>query len=59
MPKWMWDLLLMIFMQASPEIKKIVCQKLDELEAKAKETKNPFDDLLVKMAKGMAGCQES
>lgn len=57
MKKWMWDLMIMLFLKASPEIRAVVCQKLDELEAKAKETKNPFDDILVKMAKGMAGCE--
>lgn len=56
MPKWVWDVMLMIFMKASPEIKNVVCSKLDELEAKAKETKSPWDDMLVKMLKGMAGC---
>ena len=56
MPKWLWDLILMMLMKASPELKAVVCQKLDELEAKAKETKNPWDDMLVKMAKSVAGC---
>lgn len=56
MPKWIWDIILAMVVQASPEIKKQVCEKLDELAAKAKETKNPIDDLLVGMLKGMVGC---
>lgn len=56
MPKWMWDLMLAMVVQASPEIKALLCEKLDELAVKAKTTRNPFDDLLVRMAKGMVGC---
>lgn len=58
MPKWIWDLMLAMLVQASPEIKKLLCEKLDELAVKAKETRNPFDDLLVKIVKGMVGCDK-
>ncbi len=58
MPKWVWDLMLAMLVQASPEIKKAVCDKLEELAAKAKETKNPFDDFLIKMFQGMVGCDK-
>lgn len=58
MPKWIWDLMLTLLVKASPELKAMLCGKLDELEAKAKETRNPFDDILVKMAKGMVGCKD-
>ncbi len=58
MPKWVWDLMFALVVQASPEIKKLVCEKLDELAVKAKETRNPFDDLLVKCLKGAVGCKE-
>lgn len=56
MPAWLINLLIAILLKASPEIKGTICEKLNELEAKAAQTKNPFDDILVKMAKGMAGC---
>jgi len=58
MPKWVWDLILAMLVQASPEIKKAVCEKLDDLAVKAKETKNPIDDLLVSCLKGMVGCEK-
>ena len=58
MPKWIWDLMLAMLVQASPDIKKLLCEKLDELAVKAKETRNPFDDLLVKIVKGMVGCDK-
>lgn len=58
MKKWMWNLVLAMVVQASPEIKKAVCEKLDDLAVKAAETKNPIDDLLVGMLKGMVGCDE-
>jgi len=59
MPTWIINLMISVLLKASPEIKGTICEKLNELEVKAKETKNPWDDILVKMAKGVAGCPES
>lgn len=59
MPAWLINLLINVLLKASPEIKGTICEKLNELEAKAKETKNPWDDILVRMAKGMANCPDS
>lgn len=40
---------LVILLQAiSPELKEFISNSLNEWEIKAKATKNPFDDLLVK-----------
>lgn len=58
MPEWIWNLLLGVLLKASPEIKILICDKLEELAIKAKETRNPFDDMLIRLLQGMVGCEK-
>jgi hypothetical protein len=39
----------------SPEIRKEMSAALDKLQAKAKETKLPFDDLAIMIVRGLTG----
>lgn len=58
MSKWLWKLLEMILTVASPQIRESFCSMLDNLEQQAKETDNPWDDVLVGLAKTILGCPE-
>lgn len=58
MPKWMWNVLLSMVKEASPSMKASLCKTLDDLAVEAKKTSNPFDDLIISMAKGMLGCDK-
>jgi hypothetical protein len=42
--------------QASPQLRKEICQFLNEQEAKAAQTANPWDDLIVKLGKAIMVC---
>ncbi len=33
----------------SPDVKKLILESIDKLDVKAQATKNPFDDILVKL----------
>ena len=33
----------------SPDVKKFILESIDKLDVKAQATKNPFDDILVKL----------
>jgi len=56
MDKWIWKILALILVQASPEIRNAFCDMLNELEQKAKATKNPWDDVLVGLAQTVLAC---
>lgn len=56
MSKWIWKLLELILVQASPQIRKAFCDMLNDLEQKAKATDNPWDDVLVGLAKTILAC---
>lgn len=47
MNEWILRLLKLILSVASPELRKMLEQFLDQLEKQAKATKNPWDDILV------------
>lgn len=52
-----WFLLLpQLIAGLSPEVKAEIVQALDKMEAKAKTTKLPFDDIGVAMLRMMLGC---
>jgi len=51
MNEWILRLIGMIFSVASPELRKGLEQWLDNLEAQAKKTSNPWDDILVGLLK--------
>jgi len=51
MNEWILRLIGLIFSVASPELRKMLEQWLDQLEAQAKKTSNPWDDVLVGMLK--------
>lgn len=51
MNEWILRLITLILGVASPELRKMLEQFLNQLEAQAKNTKNPWDDILVAMLK--------
>lgn len=51
MNEWILRLIGMIFSVASPELRKGLEEWLDRLEAQAKKTSNPWDDILVGLLK--------
>ena len=58
MSKWIAELIRLIVGQASPQIRKSICEMLNTLEAEAKETPNPWDDVLVGLGKAVLACPE-
>jgi len=59
MSKWIWELIRLIVSVASPDIRKALCTLLTDLQQKAKETTNPWDDVLVGLLKTVLACPES
>lgn len=55
MQKWLIELLIRSFGFLSPELRSAVLSGLSEMEAKAKETKNPWDDVFVFLLKAIVG----
>ena len=53
MNEWILRLIGLIFSVASPELRTMLEQWLAQLEAQAKKTSNPWDDILVGMLKTM------
>lgn len=57
MNKTLMNLLLLvlpvILSSATPELKAMLAKCLNDLEAKAKSTSNPFDDMLIAFLKGV------
>ncbi len=51
MNEWILRLIALIVGVASPEIRKMLEQWLNQLEAQAKKTANPWDDVLVALLK--------
>ena len=51
MNEWILRLIGLIFSVASPELRTMLEQWLAQLEAQAKKTSNPWDDILVGMLK--------
>jgi len=51
MNEWILRLIGLIIGVASPELRKMLEQFLNQLEQQAKATKNPWDDILVAMLK--------
>lgn len=51
MNKWILRIITMVVGVVSPEIRTSAHQLLDDLEAKAKKTPNPWDDILVGLLK--------
>jgi len=51
MNDWILRLIGLIFSVASPELRTMLEQWLAQLEAQAKKTSNPWDDILVGMLK--------
>jgi len=51
MNKWIFRLISLVIGVVSPEIRTGVAELLDKLEAQAKKTANPWDDMLVAMLK--------
>lgn len=59
MKKWLWKLLELLLIQASPQIREQLCVLLSDLEQKAKETDNPWDDILVGILKTVLACPDN
>ncbi|MBA7571647.1 hypothetical protein ES708_13413 [subsurface metagenome] len=53
MNEWLLQLITMIVTVMSPELRKGLEDWLDKLEADAKKTANPWDDILVGLLKSM------
>ncbi|KKL05729.1 hypothetical protein LCGC14_2603100, partial [marine sediment metagenome] len=53
MNKVFMKLFRLIIGQASPEIRKAICTMLNDLAVKAKATDNPWDDVMVDLAKAI------
>ncbi|GAI93121.1 unnamed protein product [marine sediment metagenome] len=53
MNKWLLQLITMVVTVMSPELRKGLEVWLDKLEADAKKTANPWDDILVGLLKSM------
>ena len=51
MNEWILRLIGLIISVASPELRKMIEQMLNQLEQQARATKNPWDDILVAMLK--------
>ncbi len=51
MNEWILRLITLVVGSASPELRKIIKEWVLELEKRAKETPNPFDDVLVGLIK--------
>lgn len=51
MNEWILRLISLIVGSASPELRKLIKEWVLELEKRAKETPNPFDDVLVGLIK--------
>ncbi len=51
MNEWILRLISLVVTVASPELRKILEDWLSTLEAQAKKTANPWDDILVAMLK--------
>lgn len=58
MNKWIWQLIGLVLSQASPVIREHLCKLLIDLEAKAKETPNKWDDVLVGLLQTVLNCPE-
>ena len=59
MNKWLLRIIALVIPQVSPQIRDGLCSLLNELEAKAKETKNPWDDILIGLVKTILDCPEN
>jgi len=51
MNEWILRLITLVVTVASPELRKMLSEWLGQLEANAKKTANPWDDILVGMLK--------
>lgn len=51
MSDWIFRILVLVIGVVSPEIRTGVTELLDKLEAQAKKTANPWDDILVALLK--------
>ena len=51
MNEWILRLITLIVGSASPELRQLIKEWVLELEKRAKETPNPFDDVLVGLIK--------
>jgi len=58
MDKWVLKIIKLVIEQASPEIRKTVCNALDQAAEKAKETKNPWDDVLIGLIQTIVNCPD-
>jgi len=59
MSKWLWKLLELILVQASPQIREQLCVLLSDLKQKAEATENPWDDVLVGVLRTVLNCPDN
>lgn len=53
MNEWIFRLILLVVTMLSPEIRKSLETLLNQLEADAKKTANPWDDILIAMLRSL------
>jgi len=58
MNKWLLRIIELVLAQASPEIRKMVCNALDAAAVKAAETNNPWDDVLIGLIQTIVNCPD-
>jgi len=51
MNEWLLRIMVLVVGSASPDLRKMIKEWVTELEIKAKDTPNPFDDVLVGLIK--------
>jgi len=59
MDKWLLKIINLVLAQASPQIREIVCSMLKQAAEKAKETKNPWDDVLIGLIQTIIDCPDN
>jgi len=58
MNKWLWKLITLVLVQASPQIREHLCSLLTDLAKTAAKTENGWDDVLVDMLQTLLACPE-
>ncbi len=51
MPKWIWEIIHIVWGMTSGPMREAIVKSVKECEAKAAETKNPADDIIVGIVK--------
>lgn len=58
MDKWLLRIIKLVLVQASPQIREIVCSTLKQAAEKAAKTDNPWDDVLIGLLQTIIDCPD-